>query len=58
MRRHEIWLVFGVYTMTGVAFAYVVEHDLRLEYEEVVVNIAAILALAISGLTFLALLKR
>jgi hypothetical protein len=59
MRRHEIWLALGAFSLTGVVFAYVVQHQARLEYApEVVVVIVAVLGLGISCLTFLVLLKR
>jgi len=59
MRRHEIWLALGVFSMTAVVFADVVQHEGRFEYApEVIVVIVAVLGLGISCLTFLALLKR
>jgi len=60
MRRHEIWLALGAFSITGgVFFAYVIQHEARLEYApEVIVVIVAVLGLGISCLTFLVLLKR
>lgn len=59
MRRHEIWLALGVFSMTGIVFAYVAQHDGRFEYApEVIVVIVAVLGLGISCLTFLVWLKR
>jgi len=59
MRRHEIWLALGAFSMAGVVFAYVAQREARLEYApEVIVVIVAVLGLGISCLTFLVLLKR
>jgi hypothetical protein len=59
MRRHEIWLALGVFSTTGLVFAYVAQDDGRFEYApEIVVVAVALLGLGISFLTFLVWLKR